>query len=75
MKKFFKSLKIFIELYRAGFFFSENRDVPFYRFNYEKDGVFKYAIFDIDWNENKKFHYHVHGGENNKTLFRVDGIK
>lgn len=80
MKKFLTSLRIFIELYRAGFFFSENKNAQFYRLNYEKNGMEEYGIFDIDhsiYSDGKTFYYNIHGGKENTSLFRVNntGIK
>lgn len=83
MKKFLKSLWVYFQLYKAGFFFSSNtcRDYSekyigkhdtlwgFFRLNYEKDEKKEYAIVDIDFNEEK--FYHVHQGDE-KSLFRVD---
>lgn len=84
MKKFLKSLWVYLSLYKAGFFFSSNtnRDYPkkhiirknndlwgFFRLNFEKGEKKEYAIMDIDFQEN--LFYHAHKGQEN-SLFRVD---
>jgi len=80
MKKFLKSLLVYLSLYKAGFFFSDNSHKEgdnslwgFYRLNYEKRNVKEYAIIDIDFADNMDesllAYYHLH---TNKSIFRID---
>ena len=82
MIQFLKSLKIFIELSRAGFYFSGKTNINnvshwgFYRFNFKKN----ISIFDIDFDRSSiSSYYHIHGGGNPMTpgitLFRIDDEK
>lgn len=80
MKKFLKSLLVYLNLYKAGFFFSDNSHKEndnskwgFYRLNYEKREVKEYSLFDIDFADNMDesllSYYHLH---TYKTIFRID---
>jgi hypothetical protein len=75
MKDLIESLHIFWLLTRAGFYFSglyqknshNDNQWGFVRFNYVENGVEKYSIFDIDFEEGKFWHVHA-----DKSLFRID---
>lgn len=66
---FFKALLIFVQMYKYGFFFSDNTHEyydrsgrwGFYRFNH----VHQPAIFDIDFSigPSEVSYYHVHGDD------------
>ena len=90
LKQFVQSLIVFIKLSRAGFFFSSNthsdtsaQEWGFFRFNYVRENVKSYAIFDIDFStklpnyadmhDSKKEFWVVHSGNGlSNCMFRVD---
>ena len=77
--KFFRSLYIFLKLYRTGFYLSglwsrsPGGVCGFYRLNYERGGTKEFAIVDIDFSKSQLHeHQHLHGGSDNTKIFRVD---
>jgi len=81
MKKLLKSFCIWFKLFRMGYNFSGlyDRHDGFYRLNYEKGDVKEYAILDIDFSMGNGAinhpYSHIHGGQNDVTIFRVDAGK
>jgi hypothetical protein len=75
VKEFIKALLIFIQLYKDGFFFSDNThktDVGerwgFYRFNHKDQS----GLFDIDFSIYPDGHgfQHIHGDDYRFTMIR-----
>ena len=47
----------------------------FYRLNYSRDGKVEYSVLDIDFTEYKNewgYRYHMHGGRQDVTIFKVE---
>jgi len=75
MKKFLRSLYVFIRLYKMGYNWSGlfSSEGGFFRLNYLKNDQKEYAVIDIDFADKDPHTFsHIHGGRENSTIFRVD---